>query len=57
MAMAPNLKLSDFPEVIIGARISRSGNATAQSGDLRGQSKPVKAGATGVAVLIDTAVQ
>lgn len=56
MAMAPNLKLSDFPEVIIAARISRSGNATAQSGDLRGQSKPVKVGTTGVAVVIDTAV-
>jgi cytochrome c-type biogenesis protein CcmH len=56
MAMAPNLKLSDFPEVIVGARVSRSGSATAQSGDLRGQSKPVKIGTTGIAVVIDTAV-
>jgi cytochrome c-type biogenesis protein CcmH len=56
MAMAPNLKLSDFPEVIVGARVSRSGSATTQSGDLRGQSKPVKVGTTGIAVVIDTAV-
>ncbi|MGH8640910.1 MAG: c-type cytochrome biogenesis protein CcmI [Burkholderiales bacterium] len=56
MAMAPNLKLSDFPEVIVGARVSRSGSATTQSGDLRGQSKPVKIGTTGIAVVIDTAI-
>jgi len=56
MAMAPNLKLSDFPEVIVGARVSRSGSATAQSGDLRGQSKPVKVGTTGIAVVIDAAI-
>ncbi len=56
MAMAPNLKLSDFPEVVVGARVSRSGSATAQSGDLRGQSKPVKIGTTGIAVVIDTAI-
>jgi cytochrome c-type biogenesis protein CcmH len=56
MAMAPNLKLSDFPEVIVGARVSRSGSATTQSGDLRGQSKPVKIGTTGIAVVIDSAI-
>ena len=56
MAMAPNLKLSDFPEVIVGARVSRSGSATAQSGDLRGQSKPVKVGTTGIAIVIDAAI-
>jgi len=54
MAMAPNLKLSGFAEVVVGARVSRSGNATPQSGDLQGLSKPVKVGATGVAVVIDT---
>jgi cytochrome c-type biogenesis protein CcmH len=56
MAMAPNLKLSGFAEVIVGARVSRSGNATPQSGDLQGVSRPVKVGAAGVAVVIDTAV-
>jgi len=38
MAMTPQLKLSSFANVVIGARISKSGNATPQSGDLEGQS-------------------
>jgi cytochrome c-type biogenesis protein CcmH len=56
MAMAPEMKLSSFPDVVVGARVSRSGNATPQSGDLEGLSKPVKVGATGVAVVIDSAL-
>ncbi|MGE5792263.1 MAG: c-type cytochrome biogenesis protein CcmI [Bacteroidota bacterium] len=56
MAMAPNLKLSGFPEVIVGARVSRSGDAIPRSGDLQGLSQPVKVGASGVVVVIDTAV-
>ncbi len=53
MAMAPNMKLSSFAEVVVGARVSRSGNAAPQSGDLEGLSRPVKVGASGVAVVID----
>ncbi len=34
MAMMPTMKLSKFNKVKIGARISKSGNAIAQSGDL-----------------------
>jgi cytochrome c-type biogenesis protein CcmH len=56
LAMAPSVKLSNFAEVVVGARISRSGSATPQSGDLQGLSRPVKLGATGVAVVIDTAL-
>ncbi len=56
MAMAPDRKLSGATEVVVGARISRSGNPMAQSGDLQGVSKPVKVGATGVAVVIEAAV-
>jgi cytochrome c-type biogenesis protein CcmH len=56
MAMAPNLRLSGFAEVIVGARISRSGSASPASGDLQGLSRPVKVGATGVAVVIDSTV-
>lgn len=41
MGMLPTLKLSDVPEVIVGARISRSGNASAQSGDLQVASAPL----------------
>ena len=56
MAMSPAAKLSNYPEVIIGARVSKSANATPQAGDLQGTSKPVKLGADGVAVLIDQVV-
>ena len=35
MGMVPNLTLSQFPQIVLGARISKSGNAMAQSGDLQ----------------------
>jgi cytochrome c-type biogenesis protein CcmH len=44
MAMAPNMKLSDFEQVVVGARISMSGSATAGSGDLQGFSEAVQVG-------------
>jgi len=53
MAMTPSLALSNFPSVIVGARVSKSGSATPQSGDLEGLSSAVKLGATGLAVVID----
>ena len=53
MAMAPNFALSKFPSVIVGARVSKSGSATPQSGDLEGLSPAVRIGATGLAVVID----
>jgi cytochrome c-type biogenesis protein CcmH len=54
MAMSPALKLSGFARVIVGARISRSGTATPQPGDLQGLSGIVASTANGVAVVIDT---
>lgn len=56
MAMSPQMKLSNFPEVVVGARISKSGNAMPQPGDLEGTSKPVKVGRKGIAVSIDRVV-
>lgn len=41
MGMLPTMKLSQFPEVVVGARISASGNAKAQSGDLQTLSAPL----------------
>jgi cytochrome c-type biogenesis protein CcmH len=35
MGMVPGLTLSRFPQVVVGARISKSGNATPQRGDLQ----------------------
>ena len=53
-AMADELKLSKFELFIVGARVSRSGNAIPQSGDLIGQSAPVKAGGGKLALMIDS---
>ncbi len=41
MAMMPQLKLSAFPQVKIGARISKSGRPTASDGDLEGLVGPI----------------
>lgn len=41
MGMLPSMKLSQFPQVVIGARVSQSGNALPQSGDLQVLSKPI----------------
>ena len=35
MGMMPTMKLSKFPQVVVGARVSKSGNAMPQSGDLQ----------------------
>ncbi len=56
MAMSPQTKLSSVPQVIVGARVSKSGNAIAQAGDLQGLSKPVVVGAKGLAIVIDEVV-
>jgi cytochrome c-type biogenesis protein CcmH len=40
-AMMPAMRLSAFPEIVIGARISKSGQAIAASGDLQGLSATV----------------
>jgi cytochrome c-type biogenesis protein CcmH len=53
MAMAPGMSLSSFPEVIIEARISKTGNAQMSPGDLLGQSGPVKSTASGLSIVID----
>ena len=50
------MSLSNFGEVVIGARLSKSGQAIAQSGDFEGVSPPVKVGSRGVAVVIDKAI-
>ena len=56
MAMAPNAKLSGHAKVVVAARISKSGNATPQKGDIEGASAPVAPGASGVRVVISKVI-
>ena len=53
-AMSDELKLSKFELVVVGARVSKSGNALPQSGDLVGQSALVKAGGGKLTLVIDS---
>lgn len=57
MAMNPSSKLSDFAEVVVAARVSKSGNVMPQGGDLEGVSKTVRPGTAGIVVEISNVVQ
>ena len=54
MAMSPAMKLSNFANVVVGARISKTGNAMPSPGDLSGQVNGVKLGAEGLQIVIDS---
>ena len=54
MAMSPAAKLSDHARVVIGARVSKTADASPRPGDLQGLSAPVRVGAKSVNVTIDT---
>ena len=57
MAMAPGMTISSVPLVTVGARISKTGNAIAQAGDLSGQlAAAVAPGTQGIALRIDRVV-
>ncbi|MBI3529303.1 MAG: c-type cytochrome biogenesis protein CcmI [Betaproteobacteria bacterium] len=56
MAMMPEMKLSQFAEIVIDARVSKSGGATPSAGDLEGASDKIKPGRNGIRVTIDRAV-
>ena len=49
----PSRKLSGAGAVVIVARLSKSGQAMPQSGDLEGTSQPVKSGVDGITIVID----
>jgi len=54
MAMMPQMRLSAFPQVVVGARVSPSGLAMPQPGDLEGSTGPMSStGAGTVSVTID----
>jgi cytochrome c-type biogenesis protein CcmH len=52
MAMSPQSRLSAFSQVIVGARVSKSGTAVPEAGDLQGQSQPVAVGTRDLAIEI-----
>jgi cytochrome c-type biogenesis protein CcmH len=56
MAPTPMAHLSDFSQVIVGARISKSGDPMPQSGDLQGVSNVVPVGSSGLQVKINSVV-
>lgn len=57
MSMMPAMRLSKFSEVVVGARVSKSGNAMPESGDLQTLSAPVASSrAEPIALRIDQIV-
>lgn len=52
-SMAAGASLSQAGQVVVVARISKSGNATPQSGDLFGESAPLATNAQGLQLVID----
>ncbi|MCF7993981.1 MAG: c-type cytochrome biogenesis protein CcmI [Chromatiaceae bacterium] len=46
MAMMPAMQLSNFPQIIVGARVSPSGQAMPRPGDLQGETGPVESTAS-----------
>jgi len=57
MAMAPQAKISSASEVIVTARISKSGDPIPKSGDLEGSSAAVKPGTGGIKLEIRDVVK
>lgn len=55
-AMSPAMKLSGFEQVTVGARVSKSGQAMASSGDLEGSVSPVSTAGGDATITIDRVV-
>ncbi len=53
MGARPDLKISNVPQLIISARITKSGKAMPESGDLQGFSQTVKPGDSNINIVID----
>jgi len=55
MAMMPQLKMSGYSKIVVGARISKSGSAMPQSGDLQGEVFDITPGHKGeIQIIINT---
>lgn len=56
MAMAPGASISGQSQVVVAARVSKSGNAAPQKGDIEGVSGPVVPGAKGIAIVMSRVI-
>ncbi len=56
MSVMPAMSLANHKAVVVGARISKSGNAMPQSGDLEGTSPVVQLGDSQLEIVIDAVV-
>ncbi len=56
-ALNPSARLGSLPSIVVGVRISKSGDAMPQPGDLQAYSSPVKLGASAVVLTIKDVVQ
>jgi cytochrome c-type biogenesis protein CcmH len=52
MAMSPAARLSGAGAIVVGARVSKSGQAMPQPGDYEGLTSPVAVGSTGLSITI-----
>jgi cytochrome c-type biogenesis protein CcmH len=57
MAMSPQMKMSNFDQVVVVARISKSGTAMPQPGDMQGMSQPLALGSKGIKIDIDQLIR
>jgi cytochrome c-type biogenesis protein CcmH len=55
--MTPAARLSNSGEVVVEARISKSGSATPSPGDVQGTSGPVKPGTRDLSLVINDVVR
>ena len=53
LAMSPNALISQLPEVVIEVRVSKTGMAMPESGDLISKQETVKVGTTNIRLMID----
>jgi cytochrome c-type biogenesis protein CcmH len=56
MAMQAQMKLSGFDQVVVVARVAKSGDPVARPGDLQGMTGAIKPGAKDVNIVIDSVV-
>jgi cytochrome c-type biogenesis protein CcmH len=56
MSMSPQFKLSTAGQIVVGARISKSGDALPRAGDIEGISQQIAPGAVNVRVVISNIV-